>query len=117
MSPKRRILFVWSQNSLRSPTAEQLYRRSSHLEVQSAGIDPAAERLLTSEMLEWADEVFVFEWRQSDAIRQRFPKQYDNVTIQCLDVPDDYGFMEPSLVALLTKRLTPHLGPPMLAEE
>ncbi|UCE03033.1 MAG: phosphotyrosine protein phosphatase [Candidatus Latescibacterota bacterium] len=112
MNEARRILFVCSQNSLRSPTAEQLYRDNARLKVRSAGVDRGATQRLTAEMLDWAEEVFVFEWEQSDEIRRQFPEQYSSVTIECLNVPDDYGFMEPALVTLLAKRLTPYLGAP-----
>jgi predicted protein tyrosine phosphatase len=32
--------------------------------------------------------------------------------IVCLNIPDDFQYMQPELVTLMTERLTPFLGPP-----
>ena len=51
----RRVLFVCSQNRLRSPTAEQVFADWPGLEVASAGLDATAETPLSGELLEWAE--------------------------------------------------------------
>ncbi|CAN5304391.1 hypothetical protein BH10PSE3_BH10PSE3_38780 [soil metagenome] len=43
----RRVLFVCSQNKLRSPTAEQVFAARTDLEVDSAGTNQDAENPLT----------------------------------------------------------------------
>lgn len=57
----RHILFLCSQNRLRSPTAEQVYSTEAAAEVASAGLDNDAETVCTPELLQWADIVFVME--------------------------------------------------------
>ncbi|MFN8910720.1 MAG: protein tyrosine phosphatase, partial [Betaproteobacteria bacterium] len=39
----RRVLFICSQNRLRSPTAERVFSKRAGFEVASAGLNPEAE--------------------------------------------------------------------------
>ena len=50
----RNILFVCSQNRLRSPTAEKVFAHRPHLEVASAGTNNDAETPLSGELVDWA---------------------------------------------------------------
>ncbi len=58
-----KVLFVCTQNLLRSLTAEALYRGRPDLDVRSAGIAPDARVPVTEELLQWAEIVFVMEER------------------------------------------------------
>lgn len=107
----RRILFSCSQDLQRSPTAV-VYRNRPDLHVRSAGVDPDAARLVTATLLEWGDLIFVFEPSHWQVLSRRFPKLYPRLSIEYLDIPDEYGLMAPELVFLLAEKLTPHLGPP-----
>ena len=49
-----RVLFVCSQNKLRSPTAEQVFAGHPGVECTSAGTNNDAENPLTAEFVEWA---------------------------------------------------------------
>lgn len=68
---------------------------------------------LTAELLEWADEVYVFERRQRNIIHKRFRELYEKKSIVCLYVPDEFEFMSPDLVAILTEKLERYLGKPV----
>lgn len=57
----RNILFVCSQNKLRSPTAEQVFAAVRDIEVMSAGTNNDAENPLSTELVEWADIIFAME--------------------------------------------------------
>lgn len=59
--------------------------------------------------LEWADIIFVMERAHRAKLQRRFKGQLKRARVICLDIPDDYGFMQPELVALLKKRVGPHL--------
>ncbi len=48
----RHILFLCSQNRLRSPTAEQVYSTEADAEVASAGLDNDAETVCTPELVQ-----------------------------------------------------------------
>ena len=106
-----KLLFVCSRNRLRSPTAEQVFADWPGVETASAGLDRDAEVPLTPELLAWADTVFVMEGAHRTRLSRRFRTHLDDKRVVCLDVPDRYAYMEPSLVALLRRRMEAHLPP------
>ncbi|MGW8191741.1 hypothetical protein [Sphingomonas hankookensis] len=57
----RNWLFVCSRNRLRSPTAEAMFGDLPDTETVSAGTSPDADNVLTGELVEWADTIFVME--------------------------------------------------------
>jgi protein-tyrosine phosphatase len=108
-----RILFVCTANVDRSRTAEDLYRDDERYEVQSAGVAAFATVPITRDLLLWADRVFVMNEREDQhrtMIRIRFPDV--NRPLVDLDVEDRWRRGDPELVALLLRRLRPHLGAP-----
>ncbi len=42
-------------------------------------------------------------------LQRRFKPQLKRARVICLDIPDDYAFMQPELVALLKKKVGPFL--------
>lgn len=105
----QRLLFICSRNRLRSPTAERVFMAYPGVEAASAGLAPDAEEQLTSEHLDEADLIFVMERVHQVRLKRRFASHLKGKKIVCLDIPDDYGYMQPELVALLEARVTPHL--------
>ncbi|KPH81667.1 low molecular weight protein tyrosine phosphatase family protein [Bosea vaviloviae] len=105
----RKVLFVCSRNRLRSPTAEQVFSTRRGLEVASAGTNHDADVPLTGDLVAWADIVFVMERVHAAKLRQRFGKHMKSTRLVCLDIPDDYAFMDPALVALLESKVARHL--------
>ena len=105
----RHVLFLCSQNRLRSPTAEQVFADRPGIETASAGLNHDAENPVTPELLAWADLIFVMEPAHRSRLRARFQRHLHGKRVICLDIPDDYGFMDPALVALLEARATRHL--------
>ncbi len=104
----KRVLFVCSQNKPRSPTAEQVFATRTDLEVDSAGTNHDAENPLTGELVAWADLIFVMEKTHRAKLSKRF-KRHLKARVICLDIPDDYAFMDPALVTLLKAKVAPHL--------
>jgi len=107
----RNILFVCSQNKLRSPTAEQVLSQRRDLEVMSAGTNNDAENPLTSELVEWADTIFVMEKTHRTKLQKRYRALLGSKRVICLDIPDNYAFMDPELVRLLETKLARFLPP------
>ena len=99
-----RILFLCSRNRLCSPTAEHVFSAQPGVEAMSAGLDNDADVPCTPELLEWADIVFVMEKTHRARLSKRF-KPYLKARVVCLDIPDNYGFMQPELVQLLHARV------------
>ena len=103
------MLFVCSRNRLRSPTAEHIFSDNPNFEVSSAGLNPDAEEILSSETVQWADLIFVMEKSQRVKLNRRFAKFLKGKRVICLDIPDDFDYMQPELVALLKAKVTPFL--------
>ena len=102
-------LFICSRNRLRSPTAERVFFGSTGLEVRSAGTDREADNPISRDDLEWADIVFVMEKRHRNKIQTMFKDLYQSKRVVVLGIPDDYEFMQPELVELLTLKVAPYL--------
>ncbi len=105
----KRILFLCSRNKLRSPTAEHIFAARSDFEVASAGLNADAEIPCTAELVEWADIIFVMEKAHRTRLSQRFKRHLQNARVICLDIPDNYAFMQPELVQLLQTKVIRHL--------
>ena len=101
----QKILFICSQNKLRSPTAEQIFSEMPGLDVLSAGTNHDAVTPLTSELVEWADKIFVMENTHREKLRKRFRSSLKGRKIICLGIPDDFSYMDPNLVAILKKKV------------
>ncbi|MBW4623173.1 MAG: low molecular weight protein tyrosine phosphatase family protein [Cyanosarcina radialis HA8281-LM2] len=106
----KKLLFICSRNRLRSPTAEAVFAEYEGLEVDSAGLDRDAEMPLSSEAIEWADIIFVMEKSHRSKLSNKFQPWLKNKRVICLDIPDEYEYMEPVLVELLKKRVLPLLA-------
>ena len=104
-----KVLFLCDQNRLRSPTAEALFRDDPRVETRSAGVRDGAVVPVTAEALEWADVIFVMQRNQRNLLRKRFPGVYERKRIVCLYIEDDYEYMDPALVALLSARIEPYI--------
>lgn len=103
------VLFVCSKNRLRSPTAEQVFAGHPKVETASAGTNNDAENPLTAELVEWADIIFVMERTHQTKVRQKFKRHLKSTRLVCLNIPDDFGYMDPELIALLEKKVAPYL--------
>ncbi len=101
----QKVLFVCSQNKLRSPTAEQVFSEIPGLDVLSAGTNHDAVTPLSSELIEWADKIFVMENTHREKLQKRFRSSLKGKKIICLDIPDNFSYMDPELVAILKKKL------------
>ena len=105
----KHVLFVCSQNRLRSPTAEQVFSKRADIEVDSAGTNNDADNPLTAELVEWADIIFVMEKAHRNKLQQRFRRHLKKARVICLDIPDEFEFMDPMLVRLLEAKVPRYL--------
>jgi predicted protein tyrosine phosphatase len=112
MSQPLRVLFVCGRNRWRSPTAERIYRDDARLAVRSAGVSGSATHVLNEADLDWADLVLVMERRYATRIRSDFGSRKDIPRMESLDIPDEYGYMDPELIALIRSGVEPHISNP-----
>lgn len=105
----KNILFVCSQNKLRSPTAEAIFANHPGIEVDSAGLNHDAEVPLSEEQVEWADLILVMEKAHRNRLNRKFKAALRSKRVAVLNIPDDYDFMDPELVTLLQARCAGYL--------
>jgi predicted protein tyrosine phosphatase len=101
----KRALFICSQNRLRSPTAEQIFSTWPGVETDSAGLGADASVPLSPEQIEWANIIFVMEKAHRNKLSARFKSHLDGKRIICLDIPDDYEYMQDELVRILKAKV------------
>jgi predicted protein tyrosine phosphatase len=104
------VLFVCRYNRKRSATAERVFGKEAALDVRSAGTSEDALVRVNTRMLEWADVVFTMDDGQQRALARMFPAHPGLDKIVCLEIEDQYDFLDPELVALLRERTAPHLS-------
>lgn len=109
---KKRVLFICTQNKVRSLTAEHLYRVRPDLEVKSCGTATFAKNQLSKELLDWAEAVFTFDDSQMEVIERHFHQAAQGKPVICLGLPDIFTYKSDALVVKLTAKLEPYLGRP-----
>lgn len=100
----KRALFICSQNRLRSPTAEQVFSTWPNVESDSAGISNDATVPLSTEQIAWANIIFVMEKAHKNKLGKRFKDHLYGKHVVCLDIPDNYDYMQEELVKLLESK-------------
>ena len=103
------VLFLCSQNKLRSPTAENIFLEYPGIEVASAGLNRGADVEVSDNLLVWADIIFVMEKVHLNKLRKKYKPVLNAQKIICLNIPDDYDYMDQELIHLLKKRVIPRL--------
>ena len=99
----KRVLFICGKARQRSPTADAVFN-GQNIETDFAGLSDDADVVLSVEHIEWATDIAVMEKRQIARLKQKHSKHLKGKRIISLDVPDDYIFMQPELVALLQSK-------------
>jgi predicted protein tyrosine phosphatase len=108
----QKLLFVCSQNKLRSLTAEKLFEGIPGYQVRSVGTQPDARIVITEGHIGWADFIFVMEKSHLNRIRRKFPEALEGKRFVALHIPDDYYFMQPELLDELRCKLGPYVTLP-----
>jgi len=90
-------------------TAERICQKVGGYSVRSAGTEKGARIRVTEGLLGWADLIFVMEKRHGDRLRSKFSESLKGKNVICLQIPDNYEYMQPELVEILEAKLRPHL--------
>lgn len=107
-----KLLFVCSQNRLRSPTAEKLFEGSPRYRARSAGTSSEARIAVTEGHIGWADMIFCMDKRHLAQLRAKFPGAMEGKRVVCLGIPDEFAYMDPDLIDLLRDTLAPYVEVP-----
>ncbi len=106
IAAKKKVLFVCSQNKFRSRTAEEVFRNSDKIEVDSVGTETDAVVVVEPDHIHWADLIYVMEPRHKNKLKKMFGKLLDGKRVIVLGIPDIYEYMESGLIEDLKKKLT-----------
>ena len=104
------VLFICSQNRLRSPTAEAVFSGIDGIDALSAGTASDAITPVSADLVEWADILFAMENYHRNKLKERFGKLLESKRLIVLRIPDDYQYMDPELIEILKQKVTPHLS-------
>ncbi len=96
-----KVLFICSQNKRRSLTAEKLLDGRNGCEVRSAGTETNARIKVTAGMLGWADIIFCMEKKHLRRIREKYADILWDKHVICLNIPDDFEYMDEELQDIL----------------
>ena len=103
------LLFVCSANLLRSPTAEAVFSKYPGIHAISAGTNANAPTPVSGDLIEWADVVLVMEESHRSKIAKKYNDLLKGKRLVCLDIPDNYEYMQPELVQLLKTKVPKYL--------
>ncbi|MEO1279810.1 MAG: phosphotyrosine protein phosphatase [Planctomycetota bacterium] len=107
--PTTHVLFVCGKNKWRSPTAERIFADYPGIECLSAGLGNDSDTVVSVDLVQWADLIFVMEPVHRIKLSARFRGELGDTRVICLDIADRYQAMDPELISLLERRVTPHL--------
>lgn len=103
------LLFICSENRLRSPTGEEVFSGYEGIHAIGAGTNADAETVVSGDLIEWADIIFVMEKVHKTKVSRKFKALLHGKKLVCLDIPDNYARMDPALVRLLEVKVARHI--------
>lgn len=103
----RKVLCVCSAGCLRSPTAASVLHTEYGYNTRSAGVEEEYAIVpVTARLLMWADEIVCMESWQAQEVHEMLAKMDIQRYVVCLNIEDDFSYMQPELVDLIKQRYT-----------
>ncbi len=101
----KRVLTICSASALRSPTAAVVLNQEYGYNTKAAGVSlEYAIVPVTGKLLTWCQEIVVMEnWQAHEIIEMLEIMGIDRPVI-CLNIDDNYYYMQPELVSLIKQR-------------
>lgn len=104
-----RLLFICSQNKIRSLTAEHMLQGVPGYSVKSAGTEPRSRIRVNEGHIGWADIIFVMEKKHLRILEDNFQETLNGKRLICLNIPDEFIYMEPDLIDELKAGISQHI--------
>ena len=76
----------------------------------SAGLDRDARVKVNADHVAGSDLIFVMEKSHEEKLKRRFGKHLAGVQVICLDIPDQYAYLDPALVKILLEKVPRYLN-------
>ena len=102
----KKLLFICSENGLRSPTAEAVFSEYEGVEAIGAGTNSDAQTPVSGDLIEWADIILVMEKSHRNKVSKKYKELLKNKRLVVLDIPDNYDCMQPELIQLLKSKVS-----------
>nr|WP_320146833.1 hypothetical protein [uncultured Anaeromusa sp.] len=80
--------------------------------MRSAGTEDKARVKVTNGHIGWADLIFTMEKKHVRRLQERFRDSLEGKKIICLNIPDDYQFMDSELIEVLISAVSLHIELP-----
>ena len=101
----KKLLFVCSENRLRSPTGEAVFSEHEGVEAIGAGTNSDAETPISGDLIEWADIILVMEKSHRNKYQKKYRDLLKDKRLVVLDIPDSYECMQPELTQILKAKV------------
>ena len=101
----KNLLFICSENRLRSPTAETVFSAYKDVQAIGAGTNKDAETPVSGDLIEWADIILVMEKTHRNKVAKKYEKLLKHKRLISLDIPDNYDCMQPELIQILKTKV------------
>ena len=75
-----------------------------------AGTNSDADTPVSGDLIEWADIIFVMEKSHRNKVSKKFRELLRDKKLVCLDIPDNYKRMDPTLIQILKNRVSRHVN-------
>ncbi len=103
------LLFVCSENRLRSPTGEAVFDEYEGINAIGAGTNKDAATPVSGDLIEWADIIFAMERSHRNKVSKKFKALLKGKKLVCLDIPDEFECMDPVLIRMLEIGVSKHV--------
>ena len=103
------LLFLCSRNKRRSLTAERIFDGYNGHLARSAGTETDSRVKVTPGLLGWADIIFCMEKKHVRRIREKYPDIAADKKLVCLNIDDDYEYMDEELQELLQSAVSEYI--------
>ena len=87
-----------------------MFKGHKHLEVASAGLNKDAEVVVSPELIEWSDIIFVMERSHRNKLSKKYKPFLKGKRVVCLDIPDEYEYMDPVLIRIINSKVYRYIG-------
>lgn len=101
----KNLLFVCSENRLRSPTAEAVFSQHERVDAIGAGTNSDAVTPVSGDLIEWADVILVMEKSHKNKITKKYRDILKGKRLIVLDIPDNYDYMDEDLIKMLKSKV------------
>ncbi|MDH5459250.1 MAG: phosphotyrosine protein phosphatase [Nitrospinota bacterium] len=101
----KKLLFVCSENKLRSATAEAVFSEYEGVEAIGAGTNKDAITPVSGDLIEWADVILVMETMHRNKISAKYKNLLKDKQVVVLGIPDNYQRMQVELIRLLEAKV------------